>query len=206
MRKLTFVLPLALALFSCTKEKSAEPDGTGGGGSGAKLEGTYDFIGAEIRTEGIQSATVGGESIKSVTRSHYFTRDNTGTYVFEAGKMSSYNVSYSIDTVIYNWMYVNNVLDSQDEVPFKFSISPVQGSSPYKVVGTDSLYVSNGVMDLPDGGASVPTEAMGSKFSWSGDTLVLRFAFSLAKTDVQGGIPVTMQQAAATITKLKKRK
>lgn len=196
------LLPIVtVVLFSCKKEKSAEPDN----GGTTKLTGTYEFAGAEVRTESAQTVALGGETMKSVTRSHYFTKDNKGTYLIEGSKITGKDIAYRIDTVVHVWTYLNGVLEDHEEVGFTFTLEPVGSAGNYRLAGTDSIYIENGFTQLPDGGTQLPSQVSAFRYSWSGDTLVMKSTFNKTFTMTQGGIPVTVAQAATITSKMKKR-
>lgn len=191
---------LAIAMYSCKKEESLEPDIDGG-----KIAGTYDFVGMEAKTEADQTIIFDPENTaRSITVSHYFSKNNGGTYTFGADKFVATDITYTVDTLMYNSTYWNGELDFEESAQFSFTLPPTSNSATYRLVGTDSIYLTGSPVNVP-GSTPAPTEPMGNRYSWAGDTLVIKFEYNNTISSNEDGIRSTMVQKAYVTTRLKKR-
>ncbi len=202
VRKLLFI---AVLFASCTKEESLEIIDNSGAGNVDKLKGTYVFVNMQAHTEGTVEATDGTDTEKMVSISNYITKDNVGTVVIDAGKFTAINMGYSVDTTVKGYFYVNGVLDDTFESDFQFSTPPLSSVAPYRLVGTDSLYFTGGIINAPSGGGGVATPESKARFAFSGDTLILYQGYNNKTITTQTGVKITQTDVATIITRLKKK-
>jgi hypothetical protein len=202
VRKLLFI---AVLFASCTKEESLEVIDNSGAVNADKLKGTYVFIHMQAHTEGTVEATDGTDTEKMVSISNYVTKNNVGTVVIDAGKFTSIGIGYSVDTTVKGYFYVNGVLDDTVEGDFQFSTPPLSSVAPYRLVGTDSIYFSGGLINAPTGGGGVATPESKARFAFSGDTLLLYQGYYNKTTTTQGGVRITQTDVGTFTMKLKKK-
>lgn len=164
---LLFLTACTTLLFSCKKDDSVSPDGNDN-----KLIGTWAFINMTAHTSATSTEVIDGDTYKYVTISDYTTINNAGELVIDATTQATKDFSYSIDTDAYATSYVNDVLQETISSPYSFTAVASSGRAPYKLIGTDSLYLSVGTVTT--GTTTVPSTAAGVKFSWSGDTLLVK--------------------------------
>jgi hypothetical protein len=106
MRKITpfvFLGCVLLILASCSKEKSVDTLGGGGGttaGSTGSEKGTWKLLSMRGITNQTIEITDGVDVEKSVTVSDYTTDNNTGTIKFDGSTMTGTNIGYSVDKMI----------------------------------------------------------------------------------------------------------
>lgn len=202
IKKLTLLLAAtATVLYSCSKDDDPAP-----GEGGDAIKGTYDFVGMTVVSTSTATVTGQGFNNRTVTQSGYITKNNAGTVVVDGGFFKNNAFAYSIDTVVKAWSYVDGQLEDEIELPFQVDIPALSSQAGYKLVGTDSLYFEQGYISNPDGsGTGVASTPHGYKYTWSGDTLVLKTNIysSESETD-QGIVSTTVIQAAQTV-KLKKK-
>lgn len=185
MKSLYSVLAIVLATViftSCQKEVSDEfrtdPN------TQASLIGEWKFLGMETNSISTMSYTESGTTYKDVTVSAYKTKDNAGTTTFSSSTYQTTNIAYSVDTIVKGFFYENGVLIDSIEMPFQFALPPFSGSQSYQVVGSDSIYFSNGGVSSP---GSTPAPG-GCKFRIEGNKLILTTNISSSETiDVGGG-------------------
>jgi len=202
VRTLLFITVL---FASCTKEESLEITDNSGAVNADKLKGTYTFINMQAHTNGTIEVTDGTDIEKMVTISDYITKDNVGSVVIDAGKFTILNMGYSVDTVAKGYYYINGVLDDSMEADFQFTAPPLSSVAPYKLVGTDSLYFTGGLINAPSGGGGVATPESKARYAFSGDTLLLYQGYYNKTTTTQGGVKITQTDVGTFTMKLKKK-
>lgn len=208
IKKITLLLATASAvLYSCSKN---DPNPNDEDNSDA-LKGTYDFVGMKVATTSTTATTNTDSAFtnKTVVISHYNTRSNEGTVVIDGSSFNLTGFAYRIDTMVRVMIYKRDVLDSDTEVPFTATVPKINNNAPYRLTGTDSIYYEKGFIDSPDGtGPGQDSEPNGYKFSWSGDTLILKGAVATREKVTQPGSSSYTEyivEASQTV-KLKKRK
>jgi len=209
MKFTRFTLLLAAAstvLYSCskddTKPAAENPD---------TLNGTYDFVGMTVASQSqvTVTGTVDGVStnLKTITTSYYITKNNGGTVTVDGTYFNCTDFIYSVDTVVNAKSYSNGVLEAEEDILFKFDAPKLSSKAPYKLVGADSVYFEKGFVENPDGsGTGVATTPSGSKYSWSGDTLILRTKVAMTNQQLQGPYTTNTVNLADQVVKLKKKK
>ncbi len=206
IRLLTLSALFTTILFSCAREESLELPTVPGTQGGNKLQGIWDFAGIYAETYTANSATMGGETQRTVTTSNYTTKKNGGTITIDAVKCTASNITYLVDTLAHSLIYTNGVLTDQLDWNFQFSVSPMSSTAPYRLIGTDSIYLEKGLVSYPDNnGNPLPSAPSGARISWSGDTLLLRTSLNYSSTQATAGVVVSVVQRGFTVMKLKKR-
>lgn len=215
-----FLLILGCFVFFASCQKEIEIDlppspgggsggggGTGGGGGGTNnsIIGDYDFIGMSAHTDATVTVSQAGVTMKTITTSDYISENNTGTVKITANEFISTNVGYDVDTTMHVKSYMNNVLIDESDFPFVVSAPPTSATSNYTKISADSITVSGafGVPSSPGGPA--PTGTVGAKFSWAGDTLIMRVATTINQTITQGGVPASFSGTVIGISRMKKK-
>ncbi|HEY1167066.1 MAG TPA: hypothetical protein VGE90_17955 [Chitinophaga sp.] len=205
MKFTRFTLLLAAAstvLYSCSKDET-DP----GGNNPDTLKGTYDFVGMTVASQSTVTVTGSGVNEMTITTSNYVTKNNGGTVTVDATNFTNTDFIYSVDTVVNAKSYSDGVFESEMDIPFKFDVPKLSSHAPYKLVGTDSIYFEKGFVENPDGsGTGVASTPSGSKWSWSGDTLILRTKLAVTNQQTQGGYLSKTVNIADQVVKLKKRK
>ena len=209
MHKILFVIILlSVTIFSCQKEISVEngnidPVGGGTSGTNAKLAGVWKFSFVHAETLADNEVNDQGDVLRTVTRSVYDTKENTGTFSFAANyKASTNNYGYSVDTIGMVYMYENHVFLDSMEMPIQMPYFTVNSMSDYKLVGTDSIYFTSGL--LSTGGTTQDTRPGGLKYKIEGSKLTMNFTSSMDTTMVVGGLIAKVKQSATgTITFVK---
>ncbi len=110
-----------------------------------KIEGTWNFAGVRVNS----IATISESGAKATLYNDYTTFNNKGVMVIDGSTFKITGLSYSIDAVIRNVLYMDGVLVSDMQMPFQMDMDPYNASNPYKLVGADSIYFSAGVMGNP---------------------------------------------------------
>lgn len=162
MPKLTSALLavfIGFSLIACQKESNEQNASVG------NIQGDYKFIGFQAKITNTEQAREGGVTEKMVSITEYTTKENSGTVKIGPSTFTSSNLSYSIDTVGMLYMYSNNTLLESYEFPFVYQSEPYSTSTPYKLVGNDSIYFSAGTFfkdgterDVQPGGAKLQVE------------------------------------------------
>lgn len=200
MRKLFVLLSFFSILFiSCQKEI----DGLQTPTAENKLEGEYKLLLIEATTSSAQELTLGTEFEKIVVLSHYITKENKGTIKFDATTLSSMNISYTVDTIATGYLYSNGDLIDSLELPVQFELPPSNTSTPYKMVGADSIYFSGGtaVIGSDPSQQSLPG---GAKLKFEGNKLYMISKIYNTTTTMEQGVKVVVTQQGTFTTTLQK--
>lgn len=215
MRKsyLAFFSALVILFTACQKEVDFPPGqnpnnpNNPGNPSNQSIIGNYDFVGLTAHTIATTTANDGGDQMRTVTVSHYTSKNNTGTYTINATQFISDNIAYSVDTTMNSKVYINGILTDDFDLPFQVTMPPTSNSVTYIKNGSDSITVTGPVGPVTGGpsGTLPPTGSLGYKYSWSGDTLILKTAASFTQNVNQGGVQATVSQSATVTARLKKK-
>lgn len=210
-KTLLLIFSLAAFLVSCQKEVDFQninnPPGNPGGGGGnnnTNIIGDWDFVGMTAHTYSAVTVTEGGQQLKAVTVSDYITQNNVGTVKITASDFISTGIGYEIDTTVNSKTYINGVLFDDTDFPFVVTLPPTSSTSPYTRINNDSL-TTTGAFGAPDPSGSIPTDTVGMKIGWSGDTLLLKIASSFTQNVSQGGVPGVLTASVNGVSKLKRR-
>lgn len=208
MKKFNLILTLlffSFVLVSCQKEFSSEEDRSGGTGtgSGSSLTGTWKLLEIEAKTSNTVVTGTGATQEKMITLSHYITKNNTGTIVFDGSKFTQTNISYSIDTIARGSYYVGGALIDQSEVPFQFTLPAYNATGTYRVIGSDSLYFDGGMGFMSN--ATVPGAPGGMKYRIQGDKLYMTTDATTTQSQVVQGLTVVTTSTVQGEVRLQKQ-
>lgn len=201
-KSLCLLSTFIVVLTSCTKEESGDPYNTS---VKPKLLGGWDFIEMAAYTKATSSATIAGEESSNVVITDYTTVLNKGILLISADRITSYDMTYSIDTVMVAQRYIKGKLVDEFKLPFKFTFPSANSTATYKRVGTDSLYFLEGLVTVPGSGGGTPSVTSGAKIAWSGDTLLLRSTYYNKQMEDEGGLKVLNESQATMVLKYKRR-
>lgn len=208
------IITATTALTSCQKETSLDtynpndPGNTNGGngngsgtdstgsntGNNASLLGTWTFMGMQSKLVADVNASSQGSTIRYVTTTEYSTTNNGGTVTFTADKVTTKDMVYTAKAESKAKIYVSGMDPQEISFPFEYTAPASGGTSSYKAVSADSLYMSGGGLvsvNVPDNSGqngSYVTQGAGYKYKISGTTLTLTLNTSITPTipPVQG--------------------
>lgn len=192
---LILCLLIAFTTFNaCQKETSfdtASPDtgsgGTNNGGSNGSgsdttttatsLIGTWNFTGMQSKLVSDMNVTASGISTRAVTTTEYTTTGNSGTLTFTSDKATTKDFAYTVNSTSKVKVYMSGVLFQETSMPFSYSTGNTNGSSNYKAIGSDSIYMpAGGLVSMPDNSGyngTMPTIAAGYKYKIEGKKLTM---------------------------------
>ena len=195
------ICSLVLTLASCGKEKSVDtlghtPGGTNGNGNGNGNDGgssngseigTWKFIDLKAKTTSIIEMSGFGMLTKTETISDYTTENNAGTCVFDGSTMTGTGMEYTVNAMAKTYIYEGGTLEDSIDLPINYIAPPTNSSSTYKKFGTDSIYVTGGTLQTPNG--TQQSNAVGFKLRWYGDDkMTLTGRFSQSTTQLTQGV------------------
>lgn len=210
-----FIGLVSITLFSCQKELSIDTSLNGGDDNNNdtdQLQGNWKFVHLEANTEATVDASVLTERLTTITKYNTVTKNNTGTISFDGTNAKVNNLGYEFDTELTVTSYVNGIKDDEFKAPFKFPVQPINSTSKYQLIGSDSLYLPEGAFfAMPDGSGQTQgfSEPSGAKFSINGSTLV--FTSNIATDtsfyeDYQGlDVLYNVSQKASAVMKFEKQ-
>lgn len=198
-QKLTLVAAaiILILIASCSKSKS-------GPSTQGPLGGNWNFVSLHMQTQATIQATIPGpagpETDKTVTNSNYTTIKNAGVIVFTADSMVATGLTYTIADSLYAYNYINGIFTDSSHSPFTGGFPPINNSSAYKLIGTDSLYFPGGG-SLAGLSGSQATVASGAKFVINGNTMTITGQINQTSSPVIQGITASeVETGAYTIT------
>jgi hypothetical protein len=199
VKSVLILASLTTFLFSCKKDDDNTP------GPETGIQGSYDFIDMEANTFVSQATKDGDDTDSLVSTSNYRTTENKGTVTIDGTRFNTIGFSYKIATTIYGAYYLNGEFFDEMSSPIEQTIPASNGTSSYKLIGTDSIYFDKGFVSSPVLGENVPAIPSGSKFKWAGDTLILTSNFRLKDTTTIDGFTYYADRQAKQVTRLKKK-
>jgi hypothetical protein len=222
MKKITYCLLLVAfiaVLASCQKEVSNEsgnPPGkdstttTTPGDSTTHKDsttevGTWKFVSLHTTYTQTTTYTQSGFSVKGVTSADFVTTNNSGTIKFDGSNMISTGISLSINTTANTDVYVNGVKGSSVPLPIDTSFAPQNDTSGYKKIGADSLYLQSGGFFGLGAGGLIPTNAVGCKLKFNGNTMTMTVIYDNSYTDNSQGFPAQVTSHAVLEATLQKQ-
>jgi hypothetical protein len=197
-----YAAAFGILLSSCSKSNNDD-----NGNQNPALIGDWKFLGMTLLAETTLEATDGVDTEKLSTWYGYHSKNNTGTVKIDATQFAMTGVGYSVDTTVHNDYYSNGTLVDATEDPFQAILAPYSGTVPYKAIGTDSVFFEQGFLTVDpsiSGGAPLATQAIGSRISWSNDTMLLKTSYLVKSVDNSNGYPIQMQTKLSQVVKLKK--
>ena len=154
----------------CQKEINFDTD-SGTTATANSIAGIWKFISLEGNTQATTEYTDNDTDYKSITSSNYLTKNNTGTITFNSdstyvGTDLSYNLSFTAN----GYIYKNGVLADSTSLPIQYPYDSSGGAGKYVLIGSDSIYFSEGFISSQALGTTSATPS-GGKYSLSGNTL-----------------------------------
>ena len=195
---------ISLLFVACQKELTMDSSLGLAGGSTANLKGNWKFIGMYSKTEAIIELSDGIDILKTITRSEYYTRNNTGTLEIDGSKMISNNFGFEVDTVATGLIYENNVLIDSVIAPFNFVLPPANSVSPYTQVTADSIYFTGGQFSSI-GGTTPLNKPTGVKLKVQGDKLSMTINLSITDLQTSMGITQSKKEKVSTVLTYQKQ-
>ncbi|MCF6406346.1 hypothetical protein L3C95_25850 [Chitinophaga filiformis] len=181
---------LASAFASCSNDDDTNNEVKNG------LEGNYTFVAmkADNHVELEYHYAANGDVIKTISTYDYDAKNIAGTITIDPTKFYSNKFKYTIETTLLGATYTNGVQTGYSNMPITMDVPEASSTSDYKLIGTDSIYLSGGFVTAPEMGDE-PVEATpsGAKYKWAGDTLVITTEVRQLDTTVTGepGMTVT---------------
>ena len=204
-RFLTLTLATLITLVSCQKQIELE-DAPATGGNNNSLEGEYTLVDIRVQATSTSTFNEGGVQTKSITITDYTTKNNQGNFTVNASQFITTNMSYSVDTTVKAYFYLDGIFLDSVEAPFAVDIPATNSTSSYTKVGTDSLTFQSGFVTGPSGtGIPMDPGSSGAKYSWSGDILLLSSNFAITKSQELSGVTVNITYTGRQTTRLKKK-
>ena len=176
LKNLTPILAvIILAATSCKKE--------GNENSSSLLSGNWKFVSATGSTTITNSVNFGSDVLKTEGISSFISSNPKGTYSMTATQITGNGIGYDFTGTSTTKVYENNVLQNQVIMPMNGTISPINTSSTYKLIGTDSLYFETKVPGTSNAG--------GCKFKLEGTKLTLIMTMNSKSFTDLGGATVS---------------
>lgn len=169
------LLAITVLIYSCKKD-DANAD--------TAIQGTYKLTYLTAKTNSTITDDDGG---KAVSTSDYTTIDNHGTIVFDASKLTTTGISYSVNSVSSNYFYQDNELIDSVSFPLVVTIPPISSAGTYKLIGADSIYISAGLVPTAGSGATV-MEGSGGRYKMDGKVLTITEHFLKDSVFTESGI------------------
>jgi len=209
----------AFVFISCQKEASVElpnnsPGNSGGnggnGGSGGSSSGseigTWKLISLHVSSTQSVESKAGSDAINAVTVSDYTTENNTGTLKFDGSNCITTGLGYTVNTTSTTTMYLNGAPGNTFPFPFSVAVPPTDGTSPYKKIGTDSLYFQTGLLSTVNSGGTVQNTAAGYKLRYYGtDSMTMTSVYDDVQLIISGGTSAKSSFHAVIVGSLKKQ-
>ncbi|MEP6682773.1 MAG: hypothetical protein ABJA35_05910 [Parafilimonas sp.] len=196
MKKCLFVfIVMIIGITSCQKGITDVVDtgNTGGDNNGGDttvlnaLKGSWNFTSVSANTQNSVEFTIDGETDKSLSVTNYTSQNNSGTLVIDDSMFQMNNYTYTIDTSIETYTYINDILSDSINVPFTYYVPATNSSAKYHLIGTDSVYFPEGGF-ISSSSDSTAFKPYGLKFSITGNILKFTQNIHVDTTVVQSGI------------------
>ena len=176
-RQVLFTLfSVVILLTSCQKDVEGVDNS-----SAANLFGDWKLTGMKMVSNTDVSMAGSGQNTRFIIGLNYTAPASTsgGTYTFAADKITATNVRYTPAGTAVMKMYSGGTLVQNETMPMESDPIVTNGSSNYKAVGSDSLFIPGGallnVADPSNGAAArdVTTVPSGYKYKIEGKKLTL---------------------------------
>lgn len=119
---------------------------------------------------------------------------------------SATGLSYEINSIATGYYYQDNELIDSFSMPFSIKLPAINSAAPYKLIGTDSIYFSQGSFASPlttDG--STQTYASGGKYTMSGNLLTIKQSASKDSTFNDSGVTFHMVETVLATIEMEKQ-
>ncbi|WEK34610.1 MAG: hypothetical protein P0Y53_19155 [Candidatus Pseudobacter hemicellulosilyticus] len=218
---LSALLVLLILGSSCQKEVSFQQptanngNNSGGGGddddspgeSNPALLGDWDFKEMTAKTRSEITMPSGSNSTRTVTTSEYTTENNQGKISFTTTLANS-AMGYTVDGTMSMEVWVNGKKDEtmSMQIPMMSIIPLTTSSTPYKLIGTDSIYFKGGgLMEMPNG-ASEAIQPGGAKYKIDGKKLTLTMTTrGVRQVDAGAGMKVNNIYSVDAVVRYEKK-
>ena len=195
-------MALFIVLTSCQKEISGDFLNTA---TPNDLIGTWKFLNSSVSTNSTVEIKDEFADVKNITLSDYVTVNNQGSLLINDSLMVTSGIAYDISTIARAFTYVDGNIEDSTDFPFSFSFPSTNSSSPYKRIGTDSIYVPGSSLTQVAGATGLQSAANGYTYKIISDTLLLTTILDQTTIDNSLGVPVITNNKASVITTLKKQ-
>jgi|GEM_PF-5113402 len=192
------LLLLLIGTVSCQKEvdyvdlsgSPLTPAPDPGSPSDKSIIGTWRFVKITGVSKTTIEATISGEVTKNVSTMNVDSREASGTMTFNETTVTTSKIKYASLTTTSGLTYVNGSLESEVNMPYDFVAPESSGTSRYRKVTADSIYVESGLINIESQpGSPTASQPSGARISWLRDTLVLRIQAKQEQTQDFGGMP-----------------
>lgn len=156
------------------------PNDPGNPSGNRSIIGDWKFVKLTGVSTSITELTQDGVTMRNVSVTNVDSKDEKGTQRIDETTLTTTGVGYSMSSVVTGETFINGISTGAVSLPMNFTAPPTSGTSKYKKVTADSIYVEGGILnvDLQDQVSSLP---VGAKISWLGDTLVLHVKTSIVQ-------------------------
>jgi hypothetical protein len=207
MRKtwiISFAILLAVFSFSsCQKEVSG--DGILPPPVENPLLGNWKLIDNDVKAEFTQEVIRDIGTLTNISTLDYITMNNDGTLTFEQDKILAKQLSFSFEDTIKSQLYVDGSFVEAYESPIDATMPPASSSSPYVLVGTDSIYCPNGSFLQIEGTDTTETFPTGFKFVIQDDRLILTNHTTAQEEVTEDGATTKTESKVTVVTTLQKQ-
>ena len=194
----------SLVFIGCAKEKSIDSTTNNNNNNDNDIIGTWKFVEFHAQTQSTMEYREAGIDMMTDTYSDYVSINNGGTVTITADKFNTTNMTYTVNDMAKGYIYEGGQLLDSIEFPLIVTVPPVNSSSSYKKIGTDSLYfAAGGFVNI--GGSSSPSAPGGSKFKIEGDKLYLTTKYFSRETVTDQGLSVLKTDRATLTTTLQRQ-
>ena len=195
MKKYFQLTLLAITVLICSCEKDDANADT------ASIQGTYILT---LLTAKTNSTITDDEGGKAVSTADYSTSDTHGTIIFDASKLTTTGVSYSVNAISFNYFYQDDELIDSVSFPLVVTIPPISSAGTYKLIGADSIYISAGLVPTAGSGTTV-LEGSGGRYKMDGKVLTITEHFSKDSVFTESGISYHQHASAVSSIVMEKQ-
>ena len=206
--KLLKIAPLLLLLItlitSCTKEKSTELNGNTPGSTTSDLRGDWKLVSISGVSTVRDTFNALGSQAVIISKYTYASTSAAGSYTITNTDFISKGITYDFDGKLVYTAYEDGLLILNDSMDASSTIPPTNGTAPYKLQGTDSLYFTSGGILSIQGSNTTNVKPAGCKYKLEGNKLTLTMKMQMSESIVQNGITGRRKLMADAIVVLQK--
>lgn len=192
-KQLLYLFAALSILASCKKDDTKTND-TG-------IDGTYTFNGMYATTITVIT-TDDGKKITSL--SDWTSANNQGTIVFDNGKATKTNFSYSMRSAFSGNSYQDNLLLDSVSSPLIVIIPITNSVSTYHLIGSDSIHFpKSGFVTI--GSTTTTSNPGGGHYKLNGNQLTLNINGTKDSTFSDSGVMYKVQQSVVSGIVLQKQ-
>jgi hypothetical protein len=209
MKKKFFITILHIFIFASCQKELAEfhDDGNNGGRDGDNptntIEGTWNFVSMESKTQNILETKLLSSTKKTVSFLDYITSKNSGTLSFNDSVIKATALTFTASYTMKSYKYKNGMLSDSLKIPVNFTLPSMNASSKYELIGADSIHFPHTtIFYVPNSGIqSLPP---GVKFTLTDSTLTLIGHVNTDTTKIISGIQSRFIETGIVTVTLKK--